>query len=101
VYAFLYGAVNLRFWQNCCTKVPEVFRVQTGFRVYAFLYAVAATWGCFLLTAVSQRYFVSGRIASYLLHYSELAQNEEFSGFRWCVCQDEPLICQGHTGGHN
>jgi hypothetical protein len=67
--------------------------------VYAFLYAVAATWGCFRLTAVSQRYFVSGRIASYLLHYSELAQNEEFSGFRWCVCQNEPLICQGHTGG--
>jgi hypothetical protein len=35
-------------------KVLEVFSGRKGFRVYAFLYAVAATSGCFRLTGVSQ-----------------------------------------------
>jgi len=54
VYAFLYGALNLGSGQNCFTKVLEVFSGRNGFRVYAFLYAVAATSGCFRLTGVSQ-----------------------------------------------
>jgi len=54
VYAFLYGALNLGSGRIVLLKRSKFLGVRTGFRVYAFLYAVAATSGCFRLTGVSQ-----------------------------------------------
>jgi hypothetical protein len=64
-----------------------VLRFGRVILVCAFLYAVVATSGCFQLTRVRQRTFGSKTLNRYLLHFAELAENERFSGFRWCVCQ--------------
>lgn len=56
-----------------------VSRFDVWSRVCAFLYAVAATLGCFRLPAVSQVGQASIRFICYLIDYPELAENVWFS----------------------